>query len=664
MVSNVLLIFAVKKRTTSTVRCYGNMVLSSSIMDIIYICAVVSCHHQIQVHGHVFIIMSYGLEYFLLPWWWPQNLLSGMEYFVVVWAVLILPAQFYYRYYLLTTVDHDRQKDWKLFNLVAISFVLTWPTYILTIACHKQTKGRGLEEYQKLLDPVFFDSHGNTHMTAAIDFKDWEAIVGFFYSGAMMSGAYFVALYYGYMSFKKIVPEGGVVTQKVQKLRVQFMRNLIAQTINSYIFAVFPMLIIVACVFIGTNTKHYGIGIMLVSAWCPFMNAALSIIIIRPYREFVFGRLMKKGEETTIDKKTSMSKPGGGHTIRNMRLHCLLIVLLFVVVEGEDRHEDVVIKGGDHEDINGFFQKMKSLIRQIRKVKITKVRTKENSKTHTVAPFLDYDVSEKAPAHKRQVKVHTQNQEKTNRKNKPSLLDNNTIQKPQAVSDNRQIPIPGTGYPQPPYLPSTGGFNIFGYPIIIPIPSWMPSWPFGPSYPSPPQPIPGYVTPPYPIPPTGPADNTTTTIETTTTTETTTETTTTEDTTTTEHTTTSEDITTTETTTKTTTSSNTTTTETPETTPGANTTVPGYVTPYPIPTTTTCHSPTYPPWPPGPDTTTDVPTETTTNVTTVTTPGAYIIPNSTITAEPITSTQPSASSAVTIVSLLNCIALCLLVKSS
>lgn len=54
--------------------------------------------------------------------------------------------------------------------------------------------------------------------------------------------------------------------------------------------AVLPMLIVCLFVILGVNSHAFLVPVLIMCSWCPFANAALSLAIIRPYREFV-GRL-------------------------------------------------------------------------------------------------------------------------------------------------------------------------------------------------------------------------------------------------------------------------------------------------------------------------------------------------------------------------------------
>lgn len=134
-VSNLLLLAAVRKHTPPAVRDYGHMVMASALMDLFYVVVCVVCLHvslsgnfvklscftlkaphsaestkkgtagfqEPQTVDHALLIMVYGPEFWLRDHWWLQNIVSGLEYYALVFAVLILPAQFYYRYYLIST---------------------------------------------------------------------------------------------------------------------------------------------------------------------------------------------------------------------------------------------------------------------------------------------------------------------------------------------------------------------------------------------------------------------------------------------------------------------------------------------------------------------------------------------------------------------------------
>lgn len=99
--ANFVKFFAVKGGTSSNVRSYGNMVLICTVIDIFYAIVTLLCHQHIQINNHVLLIISYGIENYI-PWW-PATILSSIEYFFLIEAVTILPVQFYYRYYLMTT---------------------------------------------------------------------------------------------------------------------------------------------------------------------------------------------------------------------------------------------------------------------------------------------------------------------------------------------------------------------------------------------------------------------------------------------------------------------------------------------------------------------------------------------------------------------------------
>ncbi|CAD5222864.1 unnamed protein product [Bursaphelenchus xylophilus] len=304
-VTNIALFLAIKNRTALNVRSYGNMVMVCTMEDIFYTIVLALCHQQIQIVDHKLLIISYGIEN-ILPWW-PATILSSMEYFFLIEAVTILPAQFYYRYYLMTTTTtSQRTKNFVLFFLVFMSCLITSSIAIFAVACHVKSVRRPKSHYTDLLDPVFWDPETNqTEYAGAVDFEDWEGWLFMGWGGVLITVSYVIMMYYGHQSIKGVTLN--VDTQnasaKVQQLRAQFTRNMIAQTINSFLMAVFPMFIVVVLMFSGLNIRSYGVAIMSLVAWTPFTNAAMCLTIIKPYRDYVMGR----SKSSSIVKATSIA---------------------------------------------------------------------------------------------------------------------------------------------------------------------------------------------------------------------------------------------------------------------------------------------------------------------------------------------------------------------
>ncbi|CAD5217785.1 unnamed protein product [Bursaphelenchus okinawaensis] len=205
-----------------------------------------------------------------------------------------------------TTTTSQRQKNFVLFLLVFVSCVITVSIAVFAVACHVKSVQRPRSYYTDLLYPVFF-SNNSTEYAGAVDFEDWEGWLFMGWGGVLITISYAIMMYYTQQSIKAVTlnVDTQTASPKVLKLRAQFSRNMIAQTINSFFMAVLPMFIVVVLMFSGVNTTWYTIIIMSLVAWTPFTNAAVCLAIIKPYRDYI----LRKRNSSVVFKANSTA-PG------------------------------------------------------------------------------------------------------------------------------------------------------------------------------------------------------------------------------------------------------------------------------------------------------------------------------------------------------------------
>ncbi|KAI6237597.1 hypothetical protein M3Y95_00282100 [Aphelenchoides besseyi] len=307
IVSNALLIVAVKKRTAKNFRSYGNMVLVSALIDLTYAIVIMACHHQLQFVDGAMLITSYALDPYLPVL--PKLMLGSLEHFFVLEAIIILPAQYWYRYYLIT--NSNPENDNMFFMAVGGTLLASSGMAVNCVLSNLAAiKKRGDDYYIRLLDPSIIHGDPKDTFASVVDMKDWESWCYIGWAGLVINICYCGAVYYCYKSITGIAPAlSGGLSKKARQMKAAFTRNLIVQTTNSFVFCMLPMFIIMLTMFFKFEFGRFNFCFMTLMAWAPAANGIFSLMIIRPYRKFIF-----RTEASSI----SPTKTGGGTSRTNI----------------------------------------------------------------------------------------------------------------------------------------------------------------------------------------------------------------------------------------------------------------------------------------------------------------------------------------------------------
>ncbi|KAI6170720.1 hypothetical protein M3Y97_01121900 [Aphelenchoides bicaudatus] len=149
ILSNFVLIIAVKKRTAPSFKSYGTMVLVSALVDLFYAFIILTCHHHLQFVDGVMLINSYSLDPHLPLW--PRLILGSLEHFCVLEAIIILPVQYYYRYFLMQRAG--QQTDHVFYGLTFVTIICSLGMAALCIWSNLSAMTRGNDHYIKMLEP-------------------------------------------------------------------------------------------------------------------------------------------------------------------------------------------------------------------------------------------------------------------------------------------------------------------------------------------------------------------------------------------------------------------------------------------------------------------------------------------------------------------------------
>ncbi|KAI6220022.1 hypothetical protein M3Y99_01631100 [Aphelenchoides fujianensis] len=156
----------------------------------------------------------------------------------------------------------------------------------LVLAIH-QTKERGDEFYIHQLDPNWREHPDLRYYMHAVDIRDAGGM-GFFYGGLLFAVLWVtVAAWYTWKAFRFVNTTAVRTSERTAALQRQFTLSLIVQTVNACIFAVVPVTLICVAMLFRLEGDFVGTCTLLPLSWLPFVNAALTIYVVKAYRSFV-----------------------------------------------------------------------------------------------------------------------------------------------------------------------------------------------------------------------------------------------------------------------------------------------------------------------------------------------------------------------------------------
>ncbi|KAI6238047.1 hypothetical protein M3Y99_00731800 [Aphelenchoides fujianensis] len=306
IVTNVLLLIAIFRSSRSKLQAYSYMFLFTACFDLAYsVLELLIQHLVISEEGKIFIF-PFGIERLL-----PADFALGIFFFhcfLAMNSVFLLPCQYLYRYQIL---QDPHTTVWSLVKSVAIASAVACLCAANAVWMVLEQRKRPAAYYQEILERAQIEGR-EAYMLGA-DMVD-DLATRFFYQGlgfVTSNVAIGLCVFYAWKSWHFVQEREGVaVSTFTRSLQKQFTRSLIVQTVNSFIFAMSPISLLIVSMVI--RQRILGLYLMLPVSWLPTANALTTIGIIKAYRRYVLFLCGGKSPDALFTRVTTSVAPTEG----------------------------------------------------------------------------------------------------------------------------------------------------------------------------------------------------------------------------------------------------------------------------------------------------------------------------------------------------------------
>ncbi|CAD5220207.1 unnamed protein product [Bursaphelenchus xylophilus] len=316
VIFNALLIMAIRMSRRKSSAQYVKLVLIAAVFDFFFAIEELFSQHQLHVKGGVIYMLAHGVEQLMPPHlYWICIIPHG---FFTVHGLFILSGLYHFRYKMMIDVNTSPWMLVRNVGITSLSALLT--SCCLTYGIFQGMNERGYGYYYKRLENEWFGKYGQRYFVYAADL-DFAGIKAYFFLGlTLASVSVFLIFFYAYKAWKFVNPNAHSSSAKTKLMQAQFTRAILIQTVNAFVFAFFPVGLFTFLAIFRFNGEYLGILVMAVVSWLPAANGAITIYVVKDFRNFVKGFLgcrRLKVMTATVSVVGSSTAPKFSRTTRN-----------------------------------------------------------------------------------------------------------------------------------------------------------------------------------------------------------------------------------------------------------------------------------------------------------------------------------------------------------
>ncbi|KAI6184830.1 hypothetical protein M3Y97_00638300 [Aphelenchoides bicaudatus] len=225
-------------------------------------------------------VLARGIEWMVKEYTFLIEVIFLLHCAVCMHAIFILPALYQYHYVFVKN-GCRAPKHITLFRNLALTLFLALLVALFAALGINQSMERGRSYYLQMFDDNWFHEN-ESYFLYACDIRD-VGTIGYFAGGlTIIALSIGLTSYYAFKArshhFEDDVEDH---RSKVPVTRTLFTRVLIIRTINTWIFALFPISLVASSMIFRFDIE--AIGDLVMSPWCflPTVNAAATLFLIR-----------------------------------------------------------------------------------------------------------------------------------------------------------------------------------------------------------------------------------------------------------------------------------------------------------------------------------------------------------------------------------------------
>ncbi|CAD5233746.1 unnamed protein product [Bursaphelenchus xylophilus] len=294
-----LMLYLVLFKTSGPLKQYRNMLFICCITDLTYWAGDNFMWMKVKEKDGVFILKMEGLagqlsftyrSFTMAFFAWSSCFLNAM-----------LPVQFYFRYYSLTT--NIVLSASQTLGLCCVTLVLTLPTFFFTYASFTSSPNErpgfnyGQLWYQEFpLPPLLFGDVRSIYQKGF-----------FFWAGMSIAGSYLLMIHIGRKTLQFTSKMDASYSERTRRLQRQLTNFMFVQATIPLFVSVIPSLTIVIPAFLYIDTGRICCYCVLATSWIPVLNPIITIVVIVPFRRAVCGAFQKKSVVNSTTSNPSLT---------------------------------------------------------------------------------------------------------------------------------------------------------------------------------------------------------------------------------------------------------------------------------------------------------------------------------------------------------------------
>ncbi|KAH7721263.1 7TM GPCR protein [Aphelenchoides avenae] len=284
---NALLSSLLIREKDETIKPYSRVLLQNCLVDVVYtfICLLVETCVEVD-KGHYILIVNGCLRFLPLQW---HYALSIVHLTSVALTVLIVPVEFVFRYLIVCKSVTLSTKQIYYMGAVAL-FICTFCSSFAGFAFTLDSEAGGGYDHHAV--DLIWPRDGNEAMVVLwASTKDPLFLTHIALTMFAEGVAYAVMIVTSIATYREIRKKKSRMTQKTLYAQRQMNRILITEASSVFVVGILPVICIFTMLFLEVSAVGYGTVLTMIHVWVPLLNPLTTLLLVRPYRRAIFGRL-------------------------------------------------------------------------------------------------------------------------------------------------------------------------------------------------------------------------------------------------------------------------------------------------------------------------------------------------------------------------------------
>ncbi|CAD5222953.1 unnamed protein product [Bursaphelenchus okinawaensis] len=300
---NGYLILVIYKCTRRSNQQVNLILMASTLNDLMFSLFELLLQHVIYQSDGIMYIISYGFD---------QNvgsnlklILSCAHYFALIQVMTMQAALHSYRYLIISQERPPTRRDFiRRYILFSIPSIYLSVSY--SVSAYYGLK-HSVSHYTKTLPTAWQNSDGSNNVSYVTLWSDPATKFYVFNNVVVVAALFDTSMFYIYKCYKHVNTGYEKVSASTQKMRSQFNRCLISQTLVIAVLALIPSGIISMTYALQLHGTYLGAPSMMGFAWFGAINALIPLLYMDAFRNYSI-RLIFCSKQVEIDNSVATTR--------------------------------------------------------------------------------------------------------------------------------------------------------------------------------------------------------------------------------------------------------------------------------------------------------------------------------------------------------------------